>query len=234
MTDDDLLNEFEGHWNGGKNAVAQFAKKHPNVTPGLFVELMKVDIELRWRHDDPIEVTSPEYQVPLANTNSEQLAELVAWEFAVRNDWGDCISREELEARHTKISVQLRKEVDLVAKDVAWPVIRLREKGITQLSLKLDRRFSCGRRRSQAAPDLETDYLRQHVNLSDIWTLTLSREQLEIHRVSKHAIHIKNCSRNRAVAIESFGVLEAGQSTDLVIPVFIILGENLSITISEK
>ena len=229
--DDSILAEFENSWRAECGSFARFLQSHPNASPRTLLELVKIDLDLQWRNLYPKECVSSDYQSVVAKLSSDELAELVAWEFAVRNECGDCVSREVLQNRHPEISQELTKHLALVSHDISWPTVRALNRGTVTHEVLLDRNVEGGRSMHATSPPTETSASLHRINLMELHNVTLSRTQFCIFRTGVQEIQISNNSQNRAIAVESHGVLSAGASLKAKIPATILLTEDLSIVI---
>lgn len=234
MEADEQINEFEVIWAGKPGAVNNFLKAEPDLSMWAQLEIVKIDMELQWRRGTAVETNSNEYEAVVAELESDQIAELYAWEFAVRNDWGDCVSRQTVESRNKAISPQVQREIELVSADVSWPCVRLWKKQEVLHALRLDRRIQCGRRPKPDSPSVESNFYCHRINLAEMHDLSLSRHQLDMERASTTHVCISNPSRKRAVAIESYGALDAGESATIPLPAFVILSEQLSVAVTTR
>lgn len=233
MDQDDLvLAEFENSWKAESGSFAKFLQSHPNASPRTLLELVKIDLDLQWRNLCPKECVSNDYQSVVAKLRSDELAELVAWEYAVRNECGDCVSREILQNRHPEISQELSKHLALVSHDISWPTVKALNRGTVTHEVLLDRSVEGGRSRLSNNPPTETSTSRHRINLVEFHNVTLSRTQFSILRTGVQEIQISNNSQNRAIVVESNGVLSAGASLKAKIPATILLTEDLSIVIT--
>ena len=230
--EDELLESFESAWDAGETPdVFRFAERCPRESFGATVaELIQIDLERRWKSANAElkrELSKYLEVLPPGFTNDE-LLELVCWEYRIRNQWGDCISRKQVWQSHAYLGSSLIDRIDSLSKTMDWPSVAILINGQTILEVELDRDIEAGRQKSmeQMPWSLSSSPFVHRIILSEAGDPTLSRNQLAISRSSPGSVLVQNKSSNRAIALRGQGAIDSGESLVCQLPVFVHLGAN--------
>lgn len=236
----DLLESFEAVWASGKIPdVFAFADRCPRDGFAATVsELIQIDLERRWKTGKPeLRIDISKYlEVIPASFSDDEVMELVCWEYRIRNQWGDCISRKQICQNHWHLGGTLLDRLEDTAKLLEWPTVSIVVNGQTILEIRLDRDIEAGRQRAedQAPWSILTNAFVHRINLSEARDGTLSRRQLALSLCSPDAVLLQNTSSNRAIAIRGHGAIDAGQSLICNLPVFVHLGASRYLRICDS
>lgn len=226
----DLFENFENAWNSGHVPdVFEFLK---GVSAEDFeeaaLELIQIDMERRWKKQQPqLQLELSSYLTAISQTLSpDALIELICSEFCIRNTYGDCVSRTTVLHRYGHLGKRLHEELETACTTLSFPVVSIMLNGMVVFSVNLDRVVVAGRQShsSQKPWTISTAPEQHRLILCESSDPGLSRNQLELFRVSPETVRVRNTSTNRALAVRSCPPLDAGQSEVYRIPVFIHLG----------
>ncbi len=226
----DLCEDFEDAWNSNHIPdVFEFLKRASEEDfEQAALELIQIDMERRWKKQQPqlpLELSS--YLTAISQTLSPNaLIELICSEFCIRNTYGDCISRTTILQQYGHLGERLHNELERASANLSFPIVSIMLNGVVASTVNLDRIVVAGRQShssqkpwsSVSAPD------RHRFILCEASDPSLSRNQLELIRVSPDTIRATNTSSNRALAVRGCPPLDAGQSDTYRLPVFIHLG----------
>ncbi|MBL8817764.1 MAG: hypothetical protein JNL58_17190 [Planctomyces sp.] len=234
----DLCEDFEDAWNSSHVPdVFEFLKRASTEDlEQAALELIPIDMERRWKKQQiPLELSS--YLTAFSQALApDALIELICSEFCIRNTYGDCISRTTILQQYGHLGKRLHDELEKASANLSFPFVSIMLNGVVASSVKLDRVVTAGRQNhlsqkpwsSSSAPD------RHRLILCEASDPSLSRNQLEVIRVSPDTIRVKNTSSNRALAVRGCPPLDAGQSDLYRLPVFIHLGASRYLRVSQN
>lgn len=238
--EDELLEAFESAWDAGETPdVFRFAERCPRKSFGVTVaELIQIDLERRWKSGNVelkrglakyLEVLPPAF-------TTDELLELVCWEYLIRNQWGDCISRKQVWQNHAHLGTPLIDRIEALSKTMEWPSVSVLLNGQTRLEVQLDREIEAGRQQTeeQVPWSLSSNPFVHRIILSEAGDPTLSRNQLAISRSSRDSVLLQNKSSNRAIAIRGQGAIDSGENLVSKLPVFVHLGANRYLRICDS
>jgi len=231
MTVDELLEDFEGRWDTG-DPPDVFAAVSRCPTPELAetaAEIIQIDIERRWRSNSSQLVRTLTHYLEILTDvfDASQLAELMAWEYRIRQQWGDCVSRASFLQSYQHYGIDVLTVIDSAANDIAWPEITVSVNGQNAVRTLFDREITAGRQRSSAERpwSVQTSPLWRHLVLTERHDASLSRQQLRLYRSAPQKVTLENISRNRALSVEGYSPIDAGASLECRIPVAVHLGQ---------
>ena len=216
----DPVDEFERLWQNQHVVPDLFqiiCRLPPDTKENDIAEMVITDLCRRWAHVDPqlrLGLADYDSRLPM-QLSHESRARILCWEFAVRNQYGDCISREQISKRYPDLEkdflAHVAAEIDEV---VDWPSVQILNKETVIQDVQLDRPITAGRQAdSQQRPwTVQTDDYTHHLVLCDQMNPALSRRQLTIRMESPGTVQIQNTSSARAIAIRGKQPLDAGES----------------------
>lgn len=235
---DSLLEAFESAWNSVEppDFFAFVRYCSPTDLPQIASELIQIDLERRWRSGNPeLHRTLPFYLQGLAHVFSpDELALMVASEYRIRNQWGDCVTREQMLLAYPDGGQKLADCLEDVSQSIEWPVVSIILDGQTVMETRLDRSLEAGRQRQtdQTPWSVYTTPGLHQLTLSEMRDPTLSRNQLKLSLDSPDSVLICNTSSNRAIAVRGRGAIDSGQTLICPLPVFIHLGASRYLRVS--
>jgi hypothetical protein len=227
---DELLEAFESEWDRGEPPdVFAFADRSPGEDlPQAVSELIQIDLERRWRDGNPrLRLDLSHYLDVLPNVFGHgDLLELVCWEYRIRNQWGDCVSRTKVVEEHGHLGDDLLSSIERTAQDMSWPLVTVTVNGRTVIEMPLDRDIVAGRQSdsSQEPWSVTTTPLCHQVVFCESRDATLSRKQLAVSLHTPNAVLLRNRSTNRALAVQGLGAIDSRQTLTCNIPVVLHLG----------
>lgn len=239
-TEDQMFDDLESLWNSDTVPnVFEILKKTDNVPEEAIVEMFQIDLEHRWRHSDStIRVDASFYT---SNESGHKLSpkgivELLGWEFRVRNQWGDCVSRSALLEREPDHLAILEQQLDVVSASMRWPRIIFRVDQDAKTEFDFDRETVAGRRHAaESGMKYHVTSATQHrILLCDAHDTSISRNQLRLVRDSQKSVLVNNSSKNRAFAIVNDRVLIPGATESIGLPLTLSLGNRRTIEISQR
>lgn len=214
----ELFEEFELAWcQPTPPELSTWIKRLPDPDNSEdALQLLQIDIERAWRAKFPHRrLRLPQYEslIP-AVLDRYQKARFLCWEFAVRNSWGDCVSRETLceefpELRELFLS-QLSREIRGI---VCWPHVSLLQGITTVLSVSLDRPLVAGRQASmrETPVSVTSGPLLSRIVMCDHQQTQVSRRQLQISRQRPNTVSIENLGSGRSLAVHGKPSIPPGQ-----------------------
>lgn len=235
-----ILDQFEAAWAKEETPevaeyIAHFSR---NGYPSPIGELIKIDLERRWRSvQGGIQRLPLEYYLSLEpdSFSDAVLVELIGWEYLVRNRWGDCPTRTEIMQRFAKLAPQLDAPLKLIATEIPWPKLELTVNQQVLQKLALDGPVEIGRQRDDDPAPFSIvhrrDIKRMIVAVND--NSTISRTQLRIRLTTPCSVQLTNSSRNRALAICGGEAVNPDQTRSCELPVKVHLCGELFLQISE-
>lgn len=239
MQPDRILDLFEAEWAAGDvprvpEYLALLRVKNDAATA---CELLKIDLERRWRHAD---ARIPRWTLENYLQNSQlalsepELMDLICWEYFVRNRWGDCPTRTEMGSRFSRLSPALDALLKLIAAEIPWPKLVLTMNHQVLSEIALDGPVEVGRQKEHDPAPFALVQQSEPMRLivAAAKNPAISREQLRIRLKTPNSIQLINTSRNRAVAICACDALDAGKTRVYELPVRIHLFEEKFLHIS--
>lgn len=234
-----ILDQFEAAWAKGRTPeVAEYVAQLPRKDCSSSVcELVKIDLERRWRAaQDRIPRYPLEYYLSLKTIffNDAELVDLIGWEYAVRNRWGDCPTRTEMAHRFLRLLPALEVLLKQVADEIQWPRLALTANHQVLAEIALNGPVEVGRQREHDPAPFsvaEQPEFRRLI-VADQNNSSISRSQLQIRLRTPRSVQLTNSSRKRAVAIYASDALDAGKTGVCELPVKIHLFEERFLYIS--